>query len=82
MHQTLAAQIREVYASAEHSERAALEMTADVRRLDTAKRNLTTTISMFKRLQMLGGYCHLICDQCAYFYADTMIGGKRLLRAN
>ncbi|RKP09116.1 Vps53-like protein [Thamnocephalis sphaerospora] len=50
----LGAKVLAIHASAERSERAALEMTADIKRLDTAKRNLTSTITVLRRLQMLG----------------------------
>ncbi|KAI9591682.1 Vps53-like protein [Syncephalis fuscata] len=49
----LTAQVESIYNSAEQSETTALEMTKDVKQLDTAKKNLTETMTVLKRLQML-----------------------------
>ena len=62
LQQELAEQVESIYSSAEQSERTALEMTKDVKQLDTAKKNLTETITMLKRLQMLGKIRHNSTD--------------------
>ncbi|RKP22710.1 Vps53-like protein [Syncephalis pseudoplumigaleata] len=57
-HIQLVEQVDAIYRSAEQSETAALEMTKDVKRLDTAKKNLTETITVLRRLHTLVTAAH------------------------
>ena len=55
--------IDDVRERAAQTERAITEMTADIKQLDNAKRNLTLSMTALKRLQMLTTAYEQLCSQ-------------------
>ncbi|KAJ2810594.1 Vacuolar protein sorting-associated protein 53, partial [Coemansia furcata] len=75
--------ISEMKAKARTSERTVLDITQDIKSLDSAKRNLTQTTTTMRRLQMLIGavaQLRLLKEQRKYYEASQLlqaIGGLR-----
>jgi prefoldin subunit 5 len=56
MGQKLYQEIKDIQEKAQHAEQTVQDITQDIKSLDCAKKNLTTSVTVLKRLQMLGAF--------------------------